>query len=244
LLLLFRAGERPDGERLTSLVEAAERLTVTNQIPGEQGQPAAGFELLRDGLTYDLLGLASGRSHPEQVDPFITRHRFGFRGEVYSSSLECMSLQPGPHLSAGMHSVAVVRTLASIAVTLAELLPGLIAVAWPPARSIVGVEFFRSSVSAWLSGGAFPSLGFAAFEDDLEGGIVSVGLSWFTGQEIRLANNIAIDRAGAAKLGVRLVNHLVSQGKLVENEFVVGPDGGRLALEPTRDGKVVRVRRA
>ena len=63
-------------------------------------------------------------------------------------------------------------------------------------------------------------------------------------QEIRLANNIAIDRAGAAKLGVRLVNHLVSQGKLVENEFVVGPDGGRLALEPTRDGKVVRVRRA
>lgn len=143
-----------------------------------------------------------------------------------------------------MHSVAVVRTLASVAVTLAELLPGLIAVAWPPARSIVGVEFFRSSVSAWLAGGAFPSLGFTAFEDDLEGGIVSVGLSWFTGQEIRLANNIAIDRAGAAKLGVRLVNHLVSQGKLVENEFVVGPDGGRLALEPTKDGKVVRVRRA
>lgn len=247
MLLLFTQGQRPDADRLASAIEAAGRLTLTHHIsgtgdssgarPGDSGA-VTGCELLRDGMTYDLTGLAPG---PSVAIPPI-RHRYGFAGS--DEALEATALAPGPHLAAGAHSIPVVRTQAGIAVSLAKSLPGLVAFGWPPARTLVGADFFASSISAWLDGGAFPSLGFTAFSADPQGGMVSEGLAWFTGQELRFASDIAKDRAMAARLGVRLVNQLVSQGKLTAQDYIIAPDGGRLALEPTREGRIVRVRRA
>ncbi|MCT2558079.1 hypothetical protein N0B51_03695 [Tsuneonella sp. YG55] len=244
--MLFAKGQRPDADRLAAAIEAAGRLTVTHRFAqsdhpdtaGSHSPVFTGFELLRDGMTYDLTGLAPG---PSVAIPPI-RHRFGFSGS--SDDLEAAVLVPGPHLAAGAHSIPVVRTQAGIAASLAGLLPGLVAYGWKPARTLVGADFFASSVSAWLEGGAFPSLGFTAFATDSQGGMVSEGLSWFTGQELRFSNDIAKDRANAARLGVRLVNQLVSQGRLTSQDHIIAPDGGRLALEPTRDGKTIRVRRA
>lgn len=206
----------------------------------DDNSAVTGCELLRDGMTYDLTGLAP--APPIVVPP--PRHRYGLEADVDAASLEGAALQPGPHLAAGARSIPVVRTMAGIAADLAAQLPGLAAIAWPPARTVVGAEFFASSVAGWLAGGAFPSLGFTAFDDDPQGGMVSEGLAWFTGQELRFANDLAKDRAGAARLGVRLVNQLVAQGRVTANEYIVAPDGGRLALEPIRDGKILRVRRA
>jgi hypothetical protein len=239
LLLLFRPGQRPDAGGLAAGVAAAERLSITHRMVADNSA-VTGCELLRDGMTYDLTGLAPA---PPIVLP-TPRHRFGLEAGIDPASLEGTALQPGPHLAAGAHSIPVIRTMAGIAADLAPQLPGLAAIAWPPARAIIGAEFFASSVAGWLAGGAFPSLGFTAFDDDPQGGVVSEGLAWFTGQELRFANELAKDRAGAARLGVRLVNQLVVQGRVTANEYIVAPDGGRLALEPTRDGKVVRVRRA
>ncbi len=246
--MLFAEGQRPDADALDAAVEATDRLTLTHRISGdEQGfTPASeaggmtGCELLRDGMTYDLTGLAPAL--PVAV-PAI-HHRYGLSPDTASGTFEALSLAPGPHLAAGARSMPVVRTLAGIAASLTQTLPGMFALAWPPARTLIGAEFFTSSVSAWLSGGAFPSLGFTAFADEPQGGMLSEGLAWFTGQELRIANDIAKDRANAARLGVRLINQLVSQGKVTANEYIIAPDGGRLALEPTRDGKTVRVRRA
>lgn len=191
-------------------------------------------------MTYDLTGLAPGS--PAHAPTH--RHRFGVPDDVDPARLEGVALEPGPHLVAGAHSIPVVRSMAAIAADLAGFLPSLVAIGWPPARSLVGAEFFRSSVAAWLAGGAFPSLGFTAFEEDGQGGMVSEGLAWFTGQELRFSNDLSKDRAAAARLGIRLVNQLVAQGRVDANDDIVGPDGARLALEPSRDGKVVRVRRA
>ncbi|MGN3973296.1 hypothetical protein [Tsuneonella sp. SYSU-LHT278] len=245
--MFFTEGQRPDADRLASAVDAAARLDLTHRLVetgpdgggrGDRGGMVTGCELLRDGMTYDIVGLAPGA--PVAVPP--ARHRYGLAGA--GGSLEAAALSPGPHLAAGAHSIPVVRTQAGIAVSLAGSLPDLVAFGWPPARTLIGKDFFASSVSSWLDGGAFPSLGFTAFHTDPEGGMASEGLAWFTGQELRFSNDIAKDRAAAARLGVRLVNQLVSQGKLTMPEHVIAPDGGRLALEPTRDGKTVRVRRA
>jgi hypothetical protein len=240
LLLLFRPGQRPDAAGLAVAVESAERLAITHRMIDESSGAIAGCELLRDGMTYDLTGLAP----LAPVACPAPRHRYGLGQDTDPALLEAVALQPGPHLAAGAHSIPVVRTMAGIAADLAGVLPRLVAVAWPPARTAAGTEFFVSSVAAWLAGGAFPSLGFTAFDDDPRGGMVSEGLAWFTGQELRFANELAKDRAVAARLGVRLVNQLVAQGRVTANEYIVAPDGGRVALEPTRDGKMVRVRRA
>jgi hypothetical protein len=131
-----------------------------------------------------------------------------------------------------------------IAADVLAQLPDSVAVAWPPAQTRIGPAFFTSSVAAWLDGGVFPALGLTAFNDDPSGGMRTEGLSWFTGQELLIGPDIAKDRASAARLAIRLVNQLVSQGRVVGSEVIVAPDGGRLALDPTRDGKAVRVRRA
>lgn len=239
LLLLFASGQRPDARAVRAAVSAAGRLTISHEMRDGAGDEARGFELLRDGMTYDLTGFAPGPA--QRV--LAPRRRYGIEGPVDPDPFEALALRPGPHLEAGGRLLPVVRTMAGIAAGLVPCLPGLRAVAWPPADTLVGPGLFASSVDAWVAGGAFPALALTAFADAPDGALVSVGLAWFTGQELRIAPQLAKDRAAAARLGVRLVNQLVLQGKVTGHEAILAPDGGHLALEPTRDGKIVRVRR-
>ena len=238
MLLLFREGQRPTASVFREAVRAAGRLAITHEFVAEGA--TVGVELLRDGMTYDVGGLAPA----EPVAIPSAQHRYGYDTAGASEALEAIALQPGPHLSAGAHSIPVVRTQVGIAADLLAAIPATIAVVWPPSRSLIGPGFFAASVKAWLTGGAFPALGLTAFGDEPGGGMRSEGLAWFTGQELLFAGDLAKDRATAARIAIRLVNQLVSQGRLTESEFIVAPDGGRLALEPTRDGTTIRVRRA
>ena len=49
------------------------------------------------------------------------------------------------------------------------------------------------------------------------------------------------DRADAVRLAVRLVNLLVGTGKLADTQRITAPDGGTLRLEPSANGRFVRV---
>jgi hypothetical protein len=68
---------------------------------------------------------------------------------------EWISLLPGQHLSGGQNLVPVVRAMAAAALALAGL-PGVAAVAWGPARTVLSPEYFRRCVGAWLAVGPFP----------------------------------------------------------------------------------------
>jgi hypothetical protein len=215
-------------------VGAASRTTLTLELEG-----GSAAELLRDGLAYDLLGLSPG----PPVGHASARHAYGFAGEPPpTDTLEAIALRPGDHIAAGARAMPVVRTLAGIAAELAPHLPGLEAIAWPPAATLIGPSFFASTVAKWLDGGAFPALGLTAFAPDEDGGLRSEGLAWFGAQEIVLDPALAEDRAAATRLAIRLVNQLAGRGALGAAELVVGPDGERLLLEPG-DGGVLRVRR-
>jgi len=196
-------------------------------------------ELLRDGMTYDLVGAAPG---PAVRMPH-SEHRFGLAADLVEQDCEALSLQPGPHLASGARSLPVVRTMMGVAAMIVAHLPGLRAVAWPAASTLMGPDFFVSSMTAWIAGGAFPALGLTAFTVDLDDGLRSEGLAFFTGQELRLEPGLASDRAAAVRLGIRLVNHLVSQGKVTETEAIMGPEGERLTLDPSPNGHLVSVRR-
>lgn len=240
MILLFRAGQRPSLECVRAAVAGAGRLSIVHEMePGIDGAPGA-IELLRDGMTFDLQGFAPSNAIP--IPP--VHHAYGMPEQHDPFSDEAILLKPGPHLAAGVHTLPVIRAMASIAADLASLFVGCFAIVWPPSRAVVGSEFFTSAISAWIEGAAFPALGLASIGEDIDGGMRSYGLSWFTGQEIRLAADLTHDKAAAARLLIRLINQLVSQGRLTQSEYIVAPDGGRLALEPTRDGTLVRVRGA
>lgn len=238
--MLFPRGERPDLAVLSAVVAGIDRLALTSALGGDAGDRSPrGVELLRDGMTYDLVGAAPG---PSIAVPSL-KHRLGMPKEFSEADAEALSLQPGPHLAPGARTMPVVRTMMSVATMIVAHVPGLRAVAWPAGGTLIGLDFFVSSMTAWIAGGAFPALGLTAFAPEPDGGLRSEGLAFFTGQELVLEPPLAEDRAAGTRLGIRLVNQLAGQGPLTSAEAILGPDGERLTLAPSPDGRMIRVRR-
>lgn len=186
------------------------------------------MELLCEGLTFDLRGLADGPSRPV---PDIA-HRFDFSAAAAMAELEALSITPGPHLAGGERSMPVLKGILGLARDLTQHFEDLQAVYWQPSRSAIGWRFFESVITAWLEGRAFPALGLTAFDEVADGALQSVGLAFWIGQELRIEPPLTADKVAATRLGVQLVNQLVIVGGLDESERIIAPDGTRLVMRP------------
>lgn len=197
----------------------------------------AWMELLRDGLTFDCTGLAPAAC----IQAPNVAHRFDVDPAAELNTMEAIHLAPGAHLAAGGKTLPVIRGLLAITRDLMQHFEDAVAACWPPSQAAIGRRFFDSTISAWLDGGPFPALGLTAFGDESDGSLVSVGLSHFIDQEIRIEPSLASNKLAATRLGIRLINQLVLVGGIDQSERIIGPDGSRLLLHPSRNGKFVRV---
>jgi len=235
--LLFRHGARPDAAAVRALAESTRAFSVSHD-PTERvdssDESDNWLELLINGLTFDIHGLAGGTV----AEMPALRHSFGLDD---AGAVQAVSLLAGPHLAGGENMMPIVRSQLALSLRLATL-PGVVAIVWTPAQSAMAVDHFNTLVSTWLEGGAFPALGLTAFSLALDGGLQSDGLAFFTGQELRLEPELAEDGIAATKLAVRLINQLVEYGKVTERFEMTGPDGAPLVLEPSANGAFVRVR--
>lgn len=250
LHLLFAKGRRPDRAALKAF-SARQQTVGLSHDPVRDGaaQPATVWpgqqdwiELLRDGLTFDMSGLAPG---PEADFPVIT-HRFDLAALPNAETHDAIALRPGPHLTAGGRSQPVVRALLALACDLTLFFENLAAISWGPSCSAIGRRFFESVTSAWLDGGPFPALGLIAFADGADGAdgaLESVGLGFWIGQELRIEPPLNADRIAATRLGIRLVNQLVLAGRVENDERIIAPDGTPLMLRPTQNRDYISVRR-
>jgi hypothetical protein len=232
--LLFAPGDRPGVAAVESLAAAAPTFSVT-LFSAASGGDGAWAELVMQGLAFDLVGLAPGPSAP--VPP--RGHAIGFAAEEPPVGLEAVTLQLSPHLAEGAMMAPVTRALAVLAGQLSEL-PGVVAVAWHPARTWSAPALFQSSITRWIEGGAFPGLMLAALADMPDGGLESAGLALFAGQELHLAADVAATPAERAKIALRLMHWLVEHGPIDASETVAEPGGGPLLLEPSADLRVLR----
>lgn len=237
--MLFAPGMRPAAADICVQANNAGQFSISLDPSADGGKEEGWLELLANGLTFDLTGLAP--KPPIEVPPSI--HSFGLPDGLDIGGHQAVLITPGPHLVAGGAMFPVVRTLAMIAAHLAEL-DGVDAVAWHPARAVSDVGYFRRGVMRWMEGGTFPGLGLSALVPTPEGGLASEGLSLFTGQELRLDPDIVVDRAEGAKIALRLLNWLVENGHISDPLEFIGPSGETLRLEPSTDGAIVDVRRA
>jgi len=240
--VLFAPGHRPDAAaiRVLSGTEVGFSIsldpTAQPDAAGEPGMQGNWLELVATGLTFDLGGLAPG---PSAERPAM-RHAYGLPASVNDQPFEAIMLRPGPHLAGGRAMLPVVRCLAWLAARLA-VLPGAQAVAWHPARCWSSPEAFRAGVLRWIEGGVFPAFNLAALANTADGALQSEGLALFTGQELRIEPDLAEDRAAAAKIALRLLHWLVEYGKVAEPEQLTGPEGEALRVEPSANGRFVRV---
>lgn len=195
------------------------------------------IELLRDGLTFDLVGLAPGEAYGF---PSIEQC-FDLEAQPNDFRSEALYLFPGQHLAGGARSLPVVKGLIALARDLTHHFDNLEAVVWPASQSAIGRRFFESVATAWLDGGPFPALGLTAFRTTVDGALQSVGLGFWIGQELRLEPPLSADKVAATRLGVRLVNHMVLAGTLENEERITAPDGRPLVLRPSGNRKFIRV---
>lgn len=260
LFLLFAAGKRPTRAALRDFTLAQHSVSLTHdpaddsylhlvdadqpEIQPDRGAPTSPevankvwVELLREGLTFDLVGLAPGL---ECEFPAV-EHRFDLESLPTAFRSEALHLAPGQHLAGGQRSLPVVKGLIGLARDLTHHFEDLEAVVWPASQSAIGRRFFESISTAWLDGGAFPALGLTAFRETMDGAMQSVGLEFWIGQELRIEPPLSSDKIAATRLGVRLVNQLIIVGGLDESERIVAPDGSRLIMRPSRNGKYIRV---
>lgn len=236
LFLLFAEGSRPhaDGVR-TALRNGSVGLVSHDPRGGEDGSQASNWlELLLDGLTFDLLGLAPGKS----LAPAAARHHFGLAAASIGGT-EAVGIAPGPHLRGAGNAMPVVRTLLRLAISLASQWPLVKAAVWAPAGSAMDRQLFIQSVDTWLGGGPFPALGLTGIVEGPGGTLGSEGLAFFTGQELVLDHRLCRDGVAGTRLLVRLVDALVTQPRLVEETRLVLDDGAEICLQP--DETIVRV---
>jgi hypothetical protein len=239
LSLFFDPAARPGAPAIRALEAEGHDFVVSHDpaaVAGRETGEGDWLELLANGLTFDLLGLAPGPAYAP--GPF--RHRFGLPDSFEPQACKALALQPGPHLSGGWAMLPVVRSQVGLATRLCAL-PGAVAVGWAPARCLSSVEHFLGHVRRWLEGGVFPALGLTALSQIHDGALHSEGLAFFTGQELRIEPELAADKAGAAKLALRLVDELVRRGRVTQPERIGVPQMGFLRIAPSDNRRFVRV---
>ena len=237
------AGEVDRGVRLACLLvddaarfdaAAVERLAQTGAcaISNRSADDAGWLELLRDGLTFDLDGLAPAAMVPA---PQIANW-YGVPADT--PGLSAITLSVGPHLAGAAHLLPVIRVAAALLAELATL-PGVRAVAWLPASSATRPDWFTSAARAWIDGGPFPALVLSALERDADA-LRSRGLDFLIGTEFRLSGQLPGDEA--ARIAIRLTDWLVAHGAIDHPREVVLEGMGAVWLAPGPDG-VIEVRR-
>ena len=191
-------------------------------------------------MTFDLFGLAPG---PQVGVPLIS-HRMNVPDGFLETTCEAICVIPGPHLSGGTNSLPVVRVMLRLVARLAAALQPVRAICWPPAAMLMGADFFCANARSWVNGGPFPAQVLTAFKQMSDGSLQSRGLAYFNGQELRIEPGSVGHYPTAALLAARLVQQLVPHGPLLQTEEVIAPDGSQMRLEPSGNGKFIRVWRS
>ena len=187
------------------------------------------LELLRDGLTFDLAGLAPG---PGIAAPPIANW-YGMADAAQDCS--AISLSAGPHLEGAQHLLPVVRVAAALLAEFAEV-PGVRAISWFPAGCASEPQWFAKAVRAWIAGGPFPALALSAIERAGDGAFLSRGLAFLIGAEFRLTGCSQLPCNEAARIAIRLTDWLVAHGVPALSREVTLDGAGVVWIAPQRDG--------
>lgn len=235
LSLLFRAGERPTADQIAQLLDNLHSSGSVGLASYRPDPDAGWLEILAGGLTMDMVGLAPAvpTATPE------TRDLFGFEEQLCVEGCQPVGILPSAHVASGAALQPVLRAMMGLAANLVLNLP-VTAVHWGPAQTLMDPRYFAHLMLNWLSGGAFPALGLIALARREDGSVVSKGLSYFIGQEMQLVGKEGESDAIASKLAVRVVDHLVRYGRMMERN-VIGTGADALLIEPSQVGKLLLV---
>ncbi len=240
LVLLVDVGVRPTAADVRNLIAEFDRTSVSFDPEREGRGPVKDeeehwLELLRDGLTFDLLGLSPGPG----VNAPEPRHSFGSSTNFDDTALVAIGLFPGPHLAEGAHTLPVVRTLLALGSQLARALEGVRQVVWTPAGCVLEASLFERLVNAWLDGGAFPAPGLVGFELSGDGSLKTDGLAFFLQRELLLDPQCCTDEVAASRLASRIIHEVIGLAVADMPEVLEIPGGPDVSLKEQPERGVI-----
>lgn len=220
--LLFGRDGRPAVDGIADLACGPDGFSLLHTELAPQGCA----ELLRDGLTFDLDGLAPA---PGRDVPAVA-HRVALPNDFQCDALEAVWFKVGPHLAGAENLLPVLRVASALLRQLASL-RGLQAIVWRPARIVMSPAWFAEAVGVWLAGGPFPALALTALARR-EDGIESEGLAFLTGQEFKLHARAGGPNREDSRIAVRLTDWLVAHGRVDTPREVILTGAGSVLLKP------------
>lgn len=219
--LLYDIGTVPNINELIAAAAGGNDFTVSH-APGESEGWA---EVLRDGLTFDLRGLAGSNPQPA---PAID-HALGINID-HHDSLAALQICPGPHISGAQRLLPVIRVAAALANCLAKIGQPR-GICWIPARNAITPELFNRAVKPWLEGGPFPAIALASLNRTNEGVIRTTGLKFLIGQEFFLECDAGKSPEFLGRVAIRLIDWLVAHGPISGPTQAVLAGTGAVFLE-------------
>lgn len=227
--ILYDAGSCPAIEDLADAARQGGGFAVTHSPPIAEGWA----EVLRDGLTFDVRGLAGGQACPA----FPVDHLLGLRLSDIAG-LSAMTVSPGPHLAGAEHLLPVIRVVSALLLSLSRI-GAARAICWNPAKCAASPALFERAVIPWLDGGPFPALALIALSPQGDGSIVSAGLKFLTGQEFVLADELGRGREHLSRVAIRLVDWLVAHGPVKASQKAVLAGTGEVMVEADAGDRIL-----
>ena len=237
---MFEAGNCPGSDQVEQAIEGHVKVSVSNSPENQGARGYAWLELLIEGLTFDLKGL----EEPFSVNATTFQHSIDINPPERDNAYQALVLLPGPHLAGGQSQLPIFRAHMALGATIGASLPGIVGFGWPESETLISGDRFAELIDHWLQGGALPVPSLIALKDTMDGGLQSVGLSYFTGQELRIEPGQWTDPDNARRQAIRLIQQMFLSGKLEKSEQLTGPDGNPLRLETSANKKFIRVWRS
>lgn len=227
LALLFAPQSRPDAAAIARALKDARVGIVSHEPEGRDraNSTVDWIEILASGLTFDAIGIAPGQ-------PLALGAPSTWRGPSQPSAgeSEALGIAPGPHLAGAGHLLPVVKAHFGIAAALLSHCQGARGAVWLPSDLGVAAKTFVALVTDWLDGGPFPAPTLIHCKETAARGMVTSGMAFFIGHEIRLHPSLVPDPVGARRLLFRLADRFVENGGVDDGEVVELEDGSRLRI--------------
>lgn len=227
--LLYDVSALPSLQDLLAQSERSPTFAVSHMPDAKDGWA----ELLRDGLTFDVHGLAGGPAQtPPEISAAVGLDRAALAGKG------ALMLSPGPHLAGAQRLLPVIRIAADLLADLARIGPAS-AIVWLPAKLAVRTDLFDKAIRPWFAGGPFPAPAFVAMHPDISGGLRSEGLNLFIGQEFILQSSSGKSKTDLSRVAIRLIDWLVAHGPVSIHTEAVLAGTGAVLLEVPESGRIL-----
>jgi hypothetical protein len=234
---LIIVGSFPDTFSLSDLLQSS--LVEKNICQTKEKYPDLDrHKIITDGMVFEL-DLFSEEETENILNQNCGATLFGTAAEKGSAGI---GLWLGEHLENGRHLPSINRALLKVAKILGQAVSAT-HICWHPARQSIDFGHFEEAVDDYLAGGPTPILIQIAITKNTDSALQTQGLSYFSNQEITLAETPNLSESEALKRLVRISHDIAINGKIDNVLEVDGLDKGeRITFKPSRDSSELAIK--